>query len=176
MAHFARINSSNIVVRVDTVNNSDILDENGVEQEALGIAHQNSVYGDISPDRWIQTSYNTNAGKYYDGTKAFDTIYNEEVYVPAADQSKAFRKNFAGIGHTYDEARDAFIRPKNFDSWTLNETTCDWEAPVAMPPKTEIVGKEIHWDEANQRWLGNDMTTDKNYFWNTNTLSWEEIV
>ena len=91
MAHFARVNTSNIVVRVDAVNNSVMLDENGVEQESLGIAHQNSVYGDISPDRWIQTSYNTDEGKYYNGDGTL------------GDQSKAFRKNFAGPGSTWDE-------------------------------------------------------------------------
>jgi hypothetical protein len=176
MAHFARVNSSNLVTRVDKVDNEYLLDENGVEQESLGITHQNSVYGDISPDKWIQTSYNTYGGKYFDGSKAFDPDLQEEIFVPAQDQSKALRKNFAGIGMTYDEGRDAFIRPKPFDSWSLNETTCDWEAPVAIPPNSAIYGKEISWDEENQKWIGNDYTTEVDYEWNPTTLSWEEIV
>jgi hypothetical protein len=60
-----------------------------------------------------------------------------------------FRKNFAGIGHTYDEGRDAFIEPKPFNSWVLDETTCQWKAPVDMPND----GINIHWDEATTSWI-----------------------
>jgi hypothetical protein len=163
MAHFARVNTSNIVVRVDAVNNSVMLDENGVEQESLGIAHQNSVYGDVSPDRWIQTSYNTDEGKYYNGDGTL------------GDQSKAFRKNFAGPGSTWDESRNAFIKPKPFfDSWVLNDETCGWEAPVALPPQDQLVNKEVHWDEAKLKWVARDIQTFVNYNWNSTTLSWEE--
>jgi hypothetical protein len=70
--------------------------------------------------RWKQTSYNGN-----------------------------FRKNFASIGHTYDEGRDAFIEPKPFNSWVLDETTCQWKAPVDMPND----GINIHWDEATTSWI-----------------------
>jgi hypothetical protein len=164
MAHFARVNTSNIVVRVDAVDNSVMLDENGVEQESLGIAHQNSIYGDISPDRWIQTSYNTDSGKYYnqDGTEG--------------DQSKALRKNYAAVDSIYDEAKDAFIKPKPFDSWVLNDVSCAWEAPITIPPENELINKELHWDEVNQRWVAKDTTNDVNYNWNSTTLSWEEVI
>jgi hypothetical protein len=74
---------------------------------------------DTSAGKWIQTSYNNN-----------------------------IRKNFAGIGYTYDEDRDAFIPPKPFNSWTLNETTCLWEAPVAKPDD----GQRYNWNETNQTW------------------------
>lgn len=69
--------------------------------------------------KWVQTSYNKN-----------------------------FRKNFAGIGFTYDETRDAFIPPKPFNSWTLNETTCLWEPPIPYPTD----GKIYDWDEESQTW------------------------
>jgi hypothetical protein len=60
-----------------------------------------------------------------------------------------FRKNYAGIGYTYDAGRDAFIPPKPWASWTLNETTCQWEAPVAYPSD----GKRYGWFEPNQQWI-----------------------
>lgn len=79
--------------------------------------------------RWVKTSYNTIAGKHtQDGTP--------------------FRKNFAGVGYTYDEARDAFIPPKPFDSWILNEQTCLWEAPVPKPEGLWWV-----WDETIKNWV-----------------------
>jgi hypothetical protein len=85
-----------------------------------------------------RTSYNTRGGVHY------DPVTNE----PSADQSKAFRKNYAGVGYTYDETRDAFIPPKPFDSWTLNETSCLWEAPVAMPDD----GQQYTWNEETTSW------------------------
>lgn len=74
------------------------------------------------PTSWIKTSYNTRGGIYY--------IPNTTE--PDPDQSKAFRKNYAGIGFTYDKARDAFIPPKLDESWVLNETTCLWENPKSL--------------------------------------------
>lgn len=81
-------------------------------------------------DRYIQTSYNTRGGVHTLG-------------------GTPLRKNYAGVGFTYDEARDAFIPPKPFDSWLLNEETCLWEAPVARPND----GKRYDWDETNQQWI-----------------------
>ena len=86
------------------------------------------LFGD--PQKWIPTSYNTYAGKHLLGG------------IPV-------RKNFAGVGYTYDPARDAFIPPRPpFESWTLNEQTCQWDPPVPMPQD----GQVYEWDEANQRW------------------------
>ena len=99
------------------------------------VAEQEAV--DERPGEWIQTSYNTYAGKHYAPNS------NDE------DGGVALRKNYAGIGYTYDETRDAFIRPKPFDSWSLNEDTCDWDAPVDYP----IDGEAYFWDEENQQWL-----------------------
>ena len=119
MAHFAHIDENNIVQSVHAVNNKELLNEDGLEEEAIGITFLNSIYGDGFT--WIQTSYN-----------------------------KTFRKNFAGIGFTYDETRDAFISPQPYSSWTLNEDTCRWNAPVTYPEdgKTYIWNEEItNWEE-----------------------------
>jgi len=119
MAHFAKLKVGNIVEQVIVVHNSVITDENGVEQEQLGVDFINNLYN--TRDVWKQTSYN-----------------------------KSFRKNFASIGYYYDQQRDAFIEPKPFDSWTLNEATCNWESPVVYP------------------------TDGKDYIWNEKTLTWNE--
>lgn len=81
-------------------------------------------------DIWIQTSYNTHKGKHLLGG------------VP-------LRKNYAGIGYTYDSIRDAFIPPKPFDSWMLNEETCYWESPVQYPSDN----KNYYWDESSLNWI-----------------------
>ena len=87
----------------------------------------------------VRTSYNTSAGVYYD----------PETRQPTQDQSKAFRKNYAGIGYTYDPVRDAFIPPKPFNSWILNEDTCCWDPPVSYPND----GNQYYWDEENLNWV-----------------------
>lgn len=157
MAHYAKIDENNTVISVHVVSDSD---ENGSEEN--GIAFLTSVHGDISPNYWKKTSFGTRDGKHY-------TFNSEGVPSESADQSKAFRKNYAGIGHTYDSTRDAFIPPRpmkcNFaithDSWTLNETTCQWEAPIPWPneshPDTfqiDGVGTALSWDEHKQRHVG----------------------
>ena len=117
MAHFAKIDDSNIVMGIEVVNNNVLLDGDGVEQEQLGIDFLTSLYGSGT---FKQTSYNGN-----------------------------FRKNFAGIGFTYDAAKDAFIASQPYSSWTLNNSTCLWEAPVAEPDD----GKNYEWDEATTNWV-----------------------
>jgi len=97
------------------------------------------TFVDSSPGEWIKTSYNTRGGVHID----------PETGEPSADQTKALRKNYAGIGFTYDRERDAFIPPKPFASWTLNETSCLWEAPVAYPAD----GKLYNWDESTLSWI-----------------------
>ena len=116
MAYFAKIGLNNKVISVHSVNNNELLDANGVEQEVNGIEFLTNLHG---WSIWKQTSYNGN-----------------------------IRKNFAGIGYTYDEDRDAFISPKPFPSWVLNETTCLWEAPVSKPTD----GQRYTWNETNQTW------------------------
>jgi hypothetical protein len=97
------------------------------------------TFVDTSPGEWIQTSYNTRGGIYY----------NPNSNEPAADQSKALRKNYAGVGDSYDRIRDAFIAPKPFASWILNEDTCCWEPPVTCPDD----GKLYDWSEEQQNWI-----------------------
>ena len=121
MAHFAKIGVGNIVERVEVVSN-DV-----ATTEQAGVDFLNNLYG--SRDVWKKTSYNTRGGEHLlDGTP--------------------FRKNYAGIGYKYDQTRDAFIPPKPYPSWTLNETTCLWEAPVDKPTD----GQKYTWNEINQSW------------------------
>ena len=97
-----------------------------------------NTFVDDSPGQWIQSSYNTKGGVHY----------QPDSNTPSDDQSKALRKNFAGVGGTYDPVRDAFYAPKKFNSWILNESTCLWEAPVALPSD----GKEYEWNETTKAW------------------------
>lgn len=119
MAHFAELDDNNIVLRVTVVHNDVLKDENGVEQEFLGLKHLEHLGG-----RWVQTSYNA-----------------------------SFRKNSANPGYLYDQVRDAFIPPKKFESWILNEDTCKWEAPVPYPTIEEGSDEQYTWDENTTSWL-----------------------
>ena len=99
-------------------------------------------------DVYKQTSYNTYGGVHY-------TTDDDGNRIPSEDQSKALRKNYAGIGFTYDADRDAFIPPKPFDSWLLDEDTCLWFAPVPMPEETDADGNPVPyvWDEDAGDWV-----------------------
>ena len=126
MASFAKIGLNGKVIEVQSVVNEVLHDSNGVEQEVNGIDFLTKLTG---WSIWKQTSYNTRGGIHILG-------------------GTPFRKNYAGKGFTYDEDRDAFISPKPYPSWTLNEDTCLWEAPVALPD-TE---NRYNWNEQNQTW------------------------
>ena len=134
MASFAKIGLNNKVIEVQSVVNEVLHDANGVEQENIGIDFLTKLTG---WSIWKQTSYNTYGGVHKLG-------------------GTPFRKNHAGIGMTYDEDRDAFIPPKPYPSWTLNETTCLWEAPVAKPELTE-----------------EQINNNNYYFWNEETKQWD---
>jgi hypothetical protein len=134
MAYFAKIDENNNVIGVHTIIN-DVMTINGVESEQAGIDFLTNLHGH---SLWKQTSYNTRGGVHY------HFIYN----TPSQDQSKAFRKNYAGIGYTYDEQRDAFIPPKPYPSWLLNEFSCLWESPIPYPND----GNMYMWDEDTQTW------------------------
>ena len=126
MASFAKIGLNNKVIEVQSVVNEVLHDSNGIEQESIGIDFLTKLTGWAI---WKQTSYNTHKGVHDKGG------------IP-------FRKNHAGIGYTYDEDRDAFIAPKPFNSWILNESTCIWESPVAYPTD----GKRYSWNETTKNW------------------------
>ena len=97
---------------------------------------------DTSPGEWIQTSYNTHGGVHYQP--------NVIPLTPSEDQTKALRKNYAVIGGTYDVNKDAFIPPKPFKKWVLNNDTCLWEPPVEMPTPS---GDEMYyWDDDAGEW------------------------
>ena len=116
MAHFAQLDENNLVTNVIVVDNSDIVDGNGDESEAIGI----QFCVDLLGGTWKQTSYNS-----------------------------SFRKNYAFVGCPYDATKDAFIAPKPYSSWVLNEETCKWEAPTPYPSD----GKSYTWDEETTSWV-----------------------
>jgi hypothetical protein len=116
MAHWAKINSENIVEQVIAVSN---------DKPNEGADWVIETFGGV----WVQTSYNTLGGHHLLG-------------------GTPMRKNYAGIGYTFDEQRDAFIPPRPFASWILNESSCLWEAPVPYPND----GKTYSWDEAIANW------------------------
>ena len=118
MAHYAFLNMQNIVTEVIVG-----------KDETDGPINWEIHYGNIREQVCKRTSYNTRGGVHLEGG------------VP-------FRKNYAGIGYTYDETRDAFISPKPFDSWILNEDSCLWEAPVAMPDDDQM----YTWNEETTTW------------------------
>ena len=93
-----------------------------------------NTFIDDTAGKWIQTSYNTRGGVHYEPNS----------HTPSSDQSKALRKNYAGIGFTYDKVKDAFYEPQPYASWTLNSTTYYWEPPVTYPSD----GKIYDWDES----------------------------
>ena len=121
MAHFAKIGSGNIVETVEVLSN-DV-----AATEQAGVEFLQNFHN--SRDVWKQTSYNTRGGVHILG-------------------GTPFRKNYAGIGWKYDQTRDAFIPPKPFASWTLNEESCLWEAPIPLPD-TE---NRYTWNEETQQW------------------------
>ena len=128
MAHFVKIDNSNVVLQVIVVDDKDTQDENGDEVESIGAKYLADGLGGT----WKRTSRNT-LGNIHSSGKT------------------PFRKNYAGLGHIYDATRDAFYAPQPYDSWTFNEDTCQWNAPVAYPDD------------------------DKIYTWNEDTTSWDEI-
>ena len=131
MAHYVILDENNFVTKghVGKDENDIVIDDNGnpIDWELYYNAKR--------------TSYNTRGGVHYQG----------DNNTPSIDQSKAFRKNYAGIGYYYDSIRDAFIPPKPFSSWTLNEDSCLWDSPVPYPNDGKI------------------------YQWNEDILNWQEI-
>ena len=122
MAHFAKLGKGNKVEQVIVVSN-DV-----ATTEQAGVDFINNLYG--TNDIWKQTSYNTEKAEHKLG-------------------GTPFRKNYAGLGYRYDEAKDAFIPPQTFPSWILNEETCLWDAPIAYPDD----GNNYKWNETTTNWV-----------------------
>jgi len=123
MSHYAKISNGKVIKVI-------------VIDDALAPSYRSAT-----PSKLVKTSYNTRGGVHYDPNTG----------QPSADQSKALRKNYAGIGYQYDQQRDAFIPPQPYPSWTLNEETCLWDSPVPYPTDGEM------------------------YIWNEETTSWDLI-
>ena len=152
MAHFAELNSSNVVLRVVVISNEDV-DANGgdysTEAETFVSGLVPHSDGGVA---WKQTSYNGNQ-----------------------------RKQYAGIGFSFDSVKNKFISPQPYPSWSLDAND-DWQAPVAYPTITQINSNPvlIGWDEANQKWLGETQTGDPlnivitHYEWDAVALAWNE--
>lgn len=111
---------------------------NGFVVEVI-VAEQDFINTLPNPESWVQTSYNTRGGVHYEPNSN----------IPSQDQSKALRKNYAGIGFVYDNNRDAFIPPQPYPSWVLNDDTCLWETPIPCPDD----GKLYSWDEETLSWV-----------------------
>jgi len=132
MASFAKLNSENIVITIESVVNDVLKDSNGIEQEQLGIDFLKTLYNEPNAI-WKQTSYNTHGGIHSLG-------------------GTPFRKNHAGIGYAYDSQRNAFIPSKHYNSWILNENTCLWEAPIPLPSDASTDRRYI-WNEETLNWI-----------------------
>ena len=142
MASFAKLDNNNTVTIVVSVVNDVLKDSNGIEQESIGIEFLKTLYNE--PEAiWKQTSYNTLGNVHLLG-------------------GTPFRKNHAAIGYTYDFQKDAFISPKPFNSWILNETTCSWNAPISKPVTYTMGITDLN---------GNPIKDP--YIWNEEILNWE---
>ena len=151
MAHFAKLGVNGKVLSVEVVADADCQGADGTEMESIGVDFLNKTHG---WPLWAKTSYNTRGGKYYnaDGTEA-------------SDQSKAYRGNYAGIGYTWDEDNEIFWPKQPHASWTKNNSTASWVAPITYPSVTDdgqdpvVFTYDISWDEAlyqgdnNKGWI-----------------------
>ena len=129
MAHFAKV-VNNIVTTVI-------------------VADQDWV--DNLDGEWVQTSYNTRGGVHWTTQEETFTLGDQQITIeqPVPSGGVALRKNYAGVGYTYDSTRDAFYAPQPFPSWTLDEDSCLWESPTAHPND----GKSYDWDEDTTSWV-----------------------
>ena len=177
MAHYAKLDENNIVVKVNVIDNQEV-ENNGGDRSAQAEQYVSDTYGGGT---WKQTSYNTNIGKYY----------NPETGLEDEDQSKAYRKNYAGIGYIYHSDIDAFSPPQPHASWTLHSTTARWQPPVQFPTitttGTTLTGPlgvsyeqiyDYYWDEDNTRWKANVGDVNgviiSKHIWNATDLQWED--
>jgi hypothetical protein len=152
MAHFAELNSSNEVLRVIVISNDDVAANGGDLHADAETFVASIVPHSTGGTAWKQTSYNSN-----------------------------FRKQYAGIGFSYNPSIDKFIQPQLYSSWSL-DSDGNWQAPVTYPSVTEISSLPvmITWDESNLRWEGETIDLSKapsiTYFvWNASSKAWSEV-
>jgi len=143
MAHFAKISDTSQVLGVHAVNNSDVLNADGVEEESVGQQYLEK-HNNWPAEKWIQTSYNTSAGKHSSG-----------------DDSKALRGNYAGIGYEWDSDNNIFWPTKPYPSWVKDTSDAQWHSPIGDAPDdltAEEIAAQIRyvWNESGQSW---DKTT-----------------
>jgi len=143
MAHFAKISENNEVLTVLTLNNVDMHNTDGVEDESVGQKYLEK-HNNWPSQMWIQTSYNTRGGKHYDNKTG-------EL---SADQAKSLRGNYAGIGYTWDEDSNIFYPKKPYASWVLWLKTSTWHSPIGDAPDLGAESETHHyeWNEAAQSW------------------------
>jgi hypothetical protein len=145
MAHFAKLGANGKVIQVLTLNNSDMLNADGVEDETVGQQYL-ETHNNWPAQMWIQTSYNTTNNTHNSG-----------------DNSKAFRGNYAGIGYTWDEDNNIFWPKKPYASWVKNTTTANWDSPIGAAPA--LTAEQTSQNEAGtHRW---------EYSWNESGQSWD---
>jgi len=158
MAHFAKIGDTNEVLTVLTLDNKDALNGDGVEEESVGQKYLEK-HNNWPAQMWIQTSYNTRGGKHYDNKTG-------EL---SADQSKALRGNYAGIGYIWDKDNNLFYPKKPHASWVLNTSEARWQSPIgdapALPSEQQSQNQagthrwNYTWNEADQSWDLTDTQT-----------------
>lgn len=158
MAHYAKLDENNKVLAVHTIDNENCL-LNGIEDEETGRAFLENIHGHSN---WKKTSYNTYANTHLNGG------------VP-------FRKNYAEINGSYDPVRDAFIPYPTYPSWTLNEETCLFNAPVSQPTQEQMNSNNpsigvLLWDELNLRWIGITNDTKLLYPWDPSTSTFSPLT
>jgi len=135
MAHFAKISDTSKVLTVLTLDNKDMLNADGVEEEAVGQQYLEK-HNNWPAEKWIQTSYNTSGGTHKDG-------------------GTPLRGNYAGIGKIWDEDNNIFYDEKPYASWVLNTTTARWHSPIGDAPDLDASEIDTHyyeWNESNQSW------------------------
>jgi len=147
MAHFAKIGANGKVIQVLTLDNKDMLNADGVEDEVVGQQYLEQ-HNNWAAQMWVQTSYNTQSNKHSSG-----------------DNSKAFRGNYAGIGYSWDEDNQIFWNKKPFPSWVKDIASASWKSPIGDAPS--LTAEQQSQNEANtHRW---------NFQWNEESQSWDLV-
>jgi hypothetical protein len=156
MAHFAKLGANSKVIQVLTLNNGDMLNADGVEDETVGQQYL-ETHNNWPAQMWIQTSYNTGGGTHSSG-----------------DNSKAFRGNYAGIGYTWDEDDQIFWPKKPYASWVKNTTTAGWNSPIGDAPALTAEQQAQNTPTTDAEGIVTEEATHSwGYFWNEENTTWD---